>query len=466
MTTVVSLCRSPRSLLGLLAVSLLASGCVVQDTRPLPKIAAVQATQQIPDNELLDVAIHEFDPGIPKELAGDEDALAKRRIYPDVRKAEAKMLPATLRTTLEASGQWGAVRVVPPSVQFVDVVVTGRIVISTGTDLALAVTARDSTGRVWFEDKVFKSPADIGSYKTEAALKARDPFQNVYSQIANDLVVARNKLPPADRREVRRVSELRFAQDLAPEAFAGYLQKDAQGLVRLARLPADDDPLLQRVGRIRERDASVIDTVDGYNGNFTDNLRDSYGGWRRTSYDAIEKEEIARSQARTRAVLGAAAVLASIFVSGNCAATDYNCQRLESAARTAGAVGGTAAVLSGIKKFSDAKVAAQEVNELATSFQNEVAPQVVELEGRTLRLTGTAEEQYREWRRLLGEIYREESGGVTAAPLPAPAAGAPAAGSALPRPAAAPAPTRPVPAAAPAPGPTAREPARAPAPQS
>jgi hypothetical protein len=124
-------------------------------------------------------------------------------------------------------------------------------------------------------------------------------------------------------------------------------------------------------------------------------------------------------------------VLASIFVSGNCPPNDFNCQRLESAARTAGAVGGTAAVLSGIKKFSDAKVAAQEVKELATSFQSEVAPQVVELEGRTLRLTGTAEEQYREWRRLLGEIYREESGGVAAVPLPAP-------GEATPEPARAP----------------------------
>ena len=466
MTNAASLARSPLPLLGLLATSLFASGCVVKDTRPLPKIAAVQATQQIPDNELLDVAIHEFEPGIPKELAEDEDALAKRRIYPDVRKAEAKMLPATLRTTLEASGQWGAVRVVPQSVQFVDVIVTGRIVISTGTDLALAITARDSTGRVWFEDRVYKSPADIGSYKTEAALKARDPFQNVYSQVANDLVAARDKLPPADRREVRRVTDLRFAQDLAPDAFAGYLQKDAQGLTRLTRLPADDDPLLLRVAQIRERDASVIDTVDGYNGNFTDKLRDSYGGWRRTSYDAIEKEDRARSQARTRTVLGAAAVLASIFVSGNCAATDYNCQRLESAARTAGAVGGTAAVLSGIKKFSDAKVAAQEVKELATSFQSEVAPQVVELEGRTLRLTGTAEEQYREWRRLLGEIYREESGGVAAVPAPAPAAPA---GAGARAPAASPAngsATAGASASPPAPGAAAPEPARAPAPQS
>jgi hypothetical protein len=33
-----------------------------------------------------------------------------------------------------------------------------------------------------------------------------------------------------------------------------------------------------------------------------------------------------------------------------------------------------------------------------------VAPQVIDVEGRTLKLTGTAEEQYREWRKLLHEM--------------------------------------------------------------
>jgi hypothetical protein len=47
----------------------------------------------------------------------------------------------------------------------------------------------------------------------------------VYSQIANDLVVARDKLTAADRRDVRRVTSLRFAQDLAPDNFKGYLSQ-------------------------------------------------------------------------------------------------------------------------------------------------------------------------------------------------------------------------------------------------
>ena len=398
-------------------------GCVVNETRPLAKLDALQAKQQIPETELLDVGIREFDPGIPAAIADDEEQLDKRRIYPDIRKAESRLLAVRLRGTLEGSGQWGAVRVVPEGVSDLDVMVTVRILESTGTDLALVVSAVDSLGRAWIKDRRYEGEADLGSYKTDASLRARDPFQNVYSRIANDLLAAREQLQPADRREIRQVSELRFAQGLDPQRFQGYLVRDASGLTRVARLPAADDPATARIAKIRERDAAVIDTVDGYASEFSEKLFDPYGGWRRTSRDAIEKEERTRSQARTRTVLGAAAVLASIFVGGQCGAGDYTCQNAESILRTTAVMGGTAAVLSGIQRYADAKVAAQEVKELATSFGDEAATQTVEVEGRTLKLTGTAEEQYREWRRLLAKIYSEETGtpkvpGAGAAPAP------------------------------------------------
>ncbi|HKZ74117.1 MAG TPA: hypothetical protein VJ011_08635 [Steroidobacteraceae bacterium] len=396
-------------------------GCMVNETKPLPKINAVQAKVEIPEAELLDVGVRAFDPGIPAELAKDEEKLAKKRIYPEIRQAESHFVATMLRSTLESSAQWGAVRVVPAGAEFVDVIVTGTIVESTGARLALDVTVSDSTGRVWISKKRYESPADLGSYKTDGALKARDPFQNIYSQIANDLVTARDALLVDDRRDIRRVTQLRFANDLAPEAMGNYLARDQKGFVKIARLPAENDPFNARIERIRERDGGVIDTVDGYYANFAEQMRDSYGNWRRTSFEEIEKEDRLRSQARTRTILGAAAVLASVFVPGQCQASDYNCRRIENATRTAGTLGGTAAVLSGLKKYSDAKVAAQAVKELAQSFQAEVAPQVVDVEGRTLRLTGTAEEQYREWRKMLRELYLEETGGVVSAP-PAPAA--------------------------------------------
>jgi hypothetical protein len=392
------------------ALATLVAGCVVHETRPLPKINATQANREIPEDELLEVAVRTFDPGVPPEMAKDEQALNKKRIYPDIRQAESRYVATLLRGTLETSGQWGAVRVVPENVQFVDVLVSGKIIESTGAKLALQVTVKDSTGRVWINNKRYESSADTGSYKTDAALKARDPFQNVYSEVANDMLTAREALSLQSRRDIRRVTQLQFARDLAPQAMDGYLDRDQKGLVQVARLPATDDPISARINRIRERDSGVVDTVNGYYANFADQMSDSYGQWRRASFEEIEKEQRTLNQARTRTYLGAAAVLASVFVPQQCGAYDYNCRRVEGAVRTAGAIGGAASILSGLKKYSDAKTHAQAMKELSESFQNEVTPQVVDVEGRTLKLTGTAEDQYREWRRLLHQMYIEENG--------------------------------------------------------
>lgn len=412
---------NPKLLAGaVLALSALATGCVTNETKPIPKVEARQATVHIPQAELLDVGIRVFDPGIPKNLEGDEEALAKKRIYPDLRKAEARYIPTLLRETLEGTAQWGAVRVIPNSAEFVDVIVTGQLIDSNGGFLAVDISATDAAGRVWIKDKRYDSLVDLGAYKTTASMKARDPFQNIYSEIANDLVDARDKLTALDRESIRKVASLKFAEDLAPDAMQGMTAKDAKGITQVVRLPADGDPTLGRIERIRERDTAVVDTVNDYYASFHDNMEDSYGSWRQTSFSELEKEMRARSSARTRTVLGAAALIASIFAPNSCGGYDYNCRRIENAARQAGTLGGIAAVLSGMKKYADARVHADALKELTQSFQSEVAPQVVEVEGHTLRLTGTAEDQYREWRKLLKQLYEEETG-AAAAPPPAPA---------------------------------------------
>ena len=410
--------------LGALTAALTLTGCVTAETRPIPKIAAKQATVHIPEAELLDVGIRVFDPGIPKNLEGDEEALAKKRIYPDLRKAEARYMPTLLRATLEETAQWGAVRVIPATAEFVDLIVTGTLVDSNGGFLSLDISATDAAGRVWLKDKRYSSLVDLGAYKTQASLKARDPFQNVYSEIANDLVAARDKLTALDRENIRKVASLKFAQDLAPDAMAGMTAVDKNGITQVARLPAEGDPTLGRIERIRERDTAVVDTVNDYYASFAESMDDSYDSWRQTSFTELEKEMRARSSARTRTVLGAAALLAAIFAPNSC--SSYDACRINDAMRTAGTMGGIAAVMSGIKKYADARVHADALKELTQSFQAEVAPQVVEVEGHTLRLTGTAEDQYREWRKLLKQLYLEETGVAAAstpdpAPAPAPA---------------------------------------------
>jgi hypothetical protein len=415
---------------GVLAAALALSGCVTSETKPIPKIAAKQAVVHIPETELLDVGIRVFDPGIPEAIKDNDEALAKKRIYPDLRKAEARYIPTLLRETLEGTAQWGAVRVIPATAEFVDVIVTGKLIDSNGGFLSVDVTVIDAAGRVWIKDKRYQSLVDLGAYKTTASIKARDPFQNVYSQVANDMVIARDKLTALDRENIRKVASLRFAADLAPDAMAGMTAPDKNGVTQVVRLPAEGDPTLTRIEKIRERDTAVVDTVNDYYASFHDNMEDSYGSWRQTSFTELEKEMRARSAARTRTVLGAAALIASIFAPNSC--NTYDSCRIEDAARSAGTMGGIAAILSGVKKYADAKVHAEALKELTLSFQSEVEPQVVEVEGHTLRLTGTAEDQYREWRKLLKQLYEEETGAATAPPPSAPASTTTASGNATP----------------------------------
>ena len=102
-----------------------------------------------------------------------------------------------------------------------DVTIDARIVESDGSVLKLAVTVTDATGRTWLR-KDYAGAADTRAYK-ETPVKPRDPFDNVYATIANDLLAARNQLSREQRVQVHQVANLRFAAELAPYAFQPYL---------------------------------------------------------------------------------------------------------------------------------------------------------------------------------------------------------------------------------------------------
>jgi hypothetical protein len=296
-----------------------------------------------------------------------------------------------------------------------DVTVDGRILESNGKYLKLDVTVTDATGRTWIKGQEFEGVADTRAYK-DGYSAGRDPFENVYVQIADALLAARAKLRPAELANVRRVSELRFAADFAPVAFSQYLAQDPKtGQYRVLRLPAEDDVLLGRIRQIRDRDYGMIDTVSENYAAFSERLEDPYTSWRRYTYDEIVAEEKLKAQARNRMILGAAAVAAAVLVPSDC--SSQTCARATDMARYGAVAGGVAAVISGYRKREEAKIHEESLKEISGSFESEAAPLVVDVEGRTLRLTGTAEEQYAEWRKLLHELYKEETGLVPAAPV-------------------------------------------------
>ena len=209
-------------------------------------------------------------------------------------------------------------RVIPDMAQFVDVIVTGRIVESNGKYLKLDVSAVDATGRKWIDNKRYEAVADIASYHDAPTARPRDPFQNLYVHIADDLLAARQKMSVAQLENVHRMAGMRFAADLAPDPYQAYLSADRQGRYTVTRLPAQDDPLYTRIDGIRQRDFALIDTVNDYYSGFSDTISESYAAWRRDSYDDINEYEKLKAQSTTRTALGAAAILAAIFVPSQC----------------------------------------------------------------------------------------------------------------------------------------------------
>lgn len=375
------------------------SGCVTRETLPQPLSSAHKAPAEVAEAQLLDVGIAVFDPNVP----ATEKEQKAQRIDPAVRTAEARYMPVLLATTVQGTGYWGQVRVVPRGLAAFDVNLAGTILESTGQKLKLAIVATDATGRAWFS-KTYEGEPDTRSYKTDATTK-RDPFQNLYVQIADELSAARAKLKPGDFERIRNVAALRFDAELAPYAYQGYLQKQRDGSYKILRLPADDSPLSERLRQVRERDYALLDTVDDQYQLSAEKISDSYVNWRRSSYAELEQESDLKRSAHLRMLAGAAAALGGLV-----AATDSH-------GSPAAEIGGTVAVAAGIEAFksgmgenSEAKAHSEAIKQQLESFSAEVAPINVDVEGKVVELKGSGEQQFLEWRKLLKELYQNETG--------------------------------------------------------
>ena len=385
----------------LLASLLLLSGCSAVGLRqnvdgvvPLDKAVA-----EIPDDQLLDVWIELFDPG---ELPRDpDDALG---LSMDIRDAEARYVPQHLRNTMETTGYWGGVRVVPQDTEGAEVLVKGRILNSDGLRLSLNIVALDATGSRWFE-RSYSSEISYLAYQNSRQTR-REPFQPIYNRIANDLAQHRSQLQAEDARTIRQTAELRFAADLAPDAFSDYLEEDARQRYEITRLPAGDDPMLGRVQAIRDRDFLLIDTLNGHFDNFYRDMQQPYEDWRRTRSEEAQALEEIRREANTRKLLGFAAIIGAVALEATGNTNGYTTSVL----RDAMLVGGAYAVKSGFDKASETEIHSAAIEELDDSFSAEARPMVVDVEGETHELTGSAEVQYTKWRALLKRIYSAETG--------------------------------------------------------
>ena len=411
--------RSARRLACLLMAALMTAGCSVARTIDYEQTDLVRAPGEVADAERLDVGIIVFDPGLSDDSAEDE----KKLIFPEVRQAEARYMPYHLKNTLETSGYWGSVWVVPQRSEAVDVTVWGRVDRSNGLEATVRIGAWDATGREWL-NKTYSTTVPEKAY-SKYREQGQDPYQSLYNQIANDLLATRQKMSTKELAAVRNVAELRYGANLVPDAFADFLEKDKKsGNYRLRRLPADGDPMVERMRAVREREYALSDTLNEYYASLYFGLAQPYEDWRKMSREEVIKYQDLRRSAFIRSAAGAMAIIAAVLYEGG--GGDNG------AITMAGVFGGIEGIKSGLGKRAEANISRESMKELGGSFNAEAEPLVIEIEGQTRRLTGTAEERYKEWRKLLREIYSAETGGALPEPPAAPAttsSAAPPAGS-------------------------------------
>ena len=384
--------------MGLLVLAL--AGCNTHTVKTTSYISIVQDSQNVPEDLLLDVGVSVFDPGIDEIEKRDEETTNH-----EIRVAESRYAPFLLAETLQRSANWGIVRLMPNNESPMDVIINGTILQSDGEAMQIRIAVTDSSGREWYT-KVYSELISQFSYEPSQRQQA-DPFQVIYNKISNDLLEYRKRnLTNQQIAEVRTISELLFARRFSPEVFDSYLTTDRQGNLSITALPAETDPVLQRVRDIRERDFMFIDTVQDYYATYVRQMRLPYDTWRALSYDeTIELREL-RASANRRFVAGAAAVLG-----GLAAATSGG----NYATQTGGAIGvgaGAYLIKSGFDKRAEAKLHSDALEELGESLENEVAPRVFSLDDRTITLTGSVEEQYAQWKDVLADIYASEVGDI------------------------------------------------------
>ncbi len=391
----------------LAALILFLGGCAgVPGTQVADQVAPVTAAQELDEQNLLNVSIKVFKPGHLDTSSQESNGLSQ-----DIREAEARFIPVHLKYTLQHTGYWGMVRVVPDDDVGTDLLVKGSIVYSDGESLTLDIEAIDSTNRLWLH----KQYAETASpQEHEKGVQGEiDVFQDLFYTIANDLAQARNRLTPEEITEIRNVAELRYATTMIPEAFADNLKKNVNGRIILDHMPKKNNPMLSRLSAIQARDDLLLDTINGYYDAYYQDLWEPYNDWRKFRSEELSTKRDLERQALTRQVLGAAAIIGAIAIG---LTGSHDAIRHTGALRDAMIIGGSAAIYSGSQKREESKINKDVIEELGASFASEAKPLVVEVQGETMRLTGTAEQQYARWREILRNMYARENGLLPPAP--------------------------------------------------
>jgi hypothetical protein len=374
------------------------SGCTTHTVRTVDMTPPKQANTVIPESLLLDVGVAVWNPNVPENF----DERVDQNINADVRQAEASYMAYTQKNMLQSTGNWGAVRVLPRTSHAVDVVMSASILHSDGERLNLSARVLDATGTVWFEKEYLVLASKYAF--SDSVPRDVDPFNAIYRNIADDMWAYYTTLNDSEIKRIHTTAEMKFAREFSSDAFANYVEQSTDGEYIINRLPAEDDPMLVRIRKVREREYLFIDTLDEYFSEFQRAMYSPYMDWREATYEEAIAIRQLNQQAKTRAIMGTVGVIGGIY--GQTQGNNY----AQQVSGTVGIIAGATLLKSALNKRASAKIHSDILQELGASAESEIVPHTIELENQTIRLTGTVDRQYEEFRRILRTLYFEEVG--------------------------------------------------------
>ncbi|MDJ0812426.1 MAG: hypothetical protein QNJ23_01760 [Woeseiaceae bacterium] len=327
-------------------------------TRRATCIAMLFALWPLAGVAQLNVSIATFDPGVPEDYSLHQDM----DVFPKIREIESLFLPFVLREALTSTGGWGAVRVVPEPDESAELSITGAIVHSDGESLAVSLRATDARGQEW-----------IG-----ATYYSENNYEDLFERFVADLAGVAATVDDKTLQGIVNLSLMRYSAALVPDAFADYFQQLPDGGYRLLRLPADGDPTMARIHRVRSVEFVMTDAIDEKYRELHEEVDSVYEIWRkyRRWYARFTVEESQRNELRERnADKGSYEALRGAY-------DDYRMDRL----------------------------AAQEQDKWIVGFNNEIAPIIKRMDERIAEMSGWVDDGYSDWTRILGELFEIESG--------------------------------------------------------
>lgn len=366
---------------------------------------AVAAETEVVNEPRLDVIVPVFDPNLPEPDDSKKKQDVEDGIWPEVRRAEANRFAYKMKLALEQTKAFGAVRVTPDATATGEIYVIGKIIESNGMDVEIEISVTDVSGHKWFT-KEFSHEVDEKFFDSERN-KGKDPYEPVFAEAAQYVLEELQDQDAKRAEDLKRLAKLRFGANFSEAYFSEYIGEE-NGKYNITAYPDSEDAMLGRIEAIRYRDQMFVDGLQDNYRVFSDKMNESYIVWQESALN--EQVALAEVRKKTAGKVIGGILLVALGV-GLAAASGDSGVLSKSTGVLAGAtlgVVGAAKLMEAADTAEEADFHKESLNELGESLDIELGPQVVEFNSQTEEITGSAKEQFSQWRQFLQRIYEKE----------------------------------------------------------